>query len=267
VSATGEPIQLSVQPDLVTIANHLSAAAAAAPPTAADLLSGPPGLQQHLLQQQLQGMTMLDSLPSGSAGYSNIPQDWQLAGQQQQQFVGGTMTCIASATAAAPAAGSPSALAGTFTPSAAAAAGGAGTVGPLGNAGSLSLMQLPGYAASAAAALAPVHSSATDLNATARLQQQQQQQQWNQGSRAMLLDCSSSTSCSPLMSAGSLQPQCAAVSSGVLSMMCNRTCFVAPASMPASADACAQESSPTASTCSSGSGSGGGVLLGAAPVY
>jgi hypothetical protein len=252
VSANGTPLQLSVQPELVTIAGHLSAAAAG-PSGAAELLSDPPGLQQQqqFLQQQLQDLSMLDTMPPSSLGYNSTLQDWQLAGQQQ--FVGG-------GNAATAAAGSPmlqTVLAGSFPP--VTAQGGSGN--RLCATGSMSMVPLAGYASSAAAALAS-GSSANDTNGARLPQQPQQHQLLVQLSGAMLHDCSSSN-CSPMLTAMRMPASGTAGSNGVSSMMCNRACV--PATAGLSADARGQVGSPTSSSCSSGCG--GQVLVGVGGGY
>jgi hypothetical protein len=234
-----------VQPELVTIAGHLSAAAAG-PNGAAELLSDPRGLQQQqqFLQQQLQDLSMQDNMPPSSLGYNNTLQDWQLAGQQQ--FVGG-------GGAATAAAGSPmlqTVLAGSFAP--VTAQGGSGN--RLCASGSMSMVPLPGYASSAAAALAS-GSSANDTSG-ARLPQPQQHQLLGQLSGAMLHDCNDSN-CSPLLTAMRMPASGTAGSNGVSSMMCNRACV--PATAGLCADARGHVGSPTSSSCSSGCG--GQVLV------
>jgi hypothetical protein len=258
LSATGQPLQLSVQPELMTIAGHLSAAAAAGNSHAVELLSDPPGLQQQqqqFLQQQLQDLSMLNAMPPCSIGYNNILQDWQLAGQQQQ-FMGGSGTPTAAVTVAAGLPMLQSMNAGSFT-SAATPAGASGNAmcGP----GSMALVQMPGYAASAAAALAPGNSSASDASGARLPPPQQQHQLLGQLSRAVLRDCSSSTG-SPMLTAGQMHMSGRAGSGGVPSMMCNRSCVPAPAGLCASASARGLVGSPTSSSCSSGSS--GQLLVG-----
>lgn len=213
-SNSSQPLQLSVQPQMTTISDHMAAAAAANP------------VQQHLLQQQLSDMIIPMSLPYNTANAD--------CGNLQ------ALAAMDSQLAAAAAAGNVAVTSMGTVVTAGANPSAACTPMSINVNDMLCNMQgLPPYSASAASAVTGQHAGFSTIN--------QQQQNALLISGSCTAECASS-SCSPLLTAARMQGTANAVQPALLACQANKSLnLITPTGT------CMQlASSPTYSSSSSG---------------